>query len=76
MSKPIVRVEEDRYSTRVRLFVGTAEVWLRATPGSRRLEIAIEEGDGQVDVQWSIRLAHEDRLPVVTGPFVQSPVRP
>lgn len=73
MTKPVVRIEEDTNATRVRVVVGSAEVWIRATPGGRRLEVAIEEGEGEVDVQWSIRrtLTHE---PIVqTGPFVQSP---
>lgn len=73
MTRPVVVVDEGKTSTHVRLSVGSAEVWIRATAGGRRLEVAIEEGDGEVDVQWSIRrrLIHE---PIVqTGPFVQSP---
>ena len=62
MTKPVVR-----------LSAGSAEVWLRATPGGRRLEVAIEEGEGEVDVQWSIRRASTREPVITTGPFVQSP---
>lgn len=73
MTRPVVVVDEGKTSTHVRVSVGSAEVWVRATAGGRRLEVAIDEGDGDCSVEWSIRrtLTHE---PIVqTGPFVQSP---
>lgn len=76
MSKPIIDVTEHQDGTRVRVACGSAEVWIRATPGGRRLSIAVEEGEGEVDVEWSIRLSDEKRRqPVMAGPFVQSPYR-
>ena len=70
---PVVRVIEDTYSTRVLVSVNGAEVWVRATPGGRRMQVAIEEGDGAVDVKWTIRRADERKPPVIIGPFIQSP---
>lgn len=68
--KPVITVDEEQDGTRVRVTVGSADVWIRATPGGRRLDVAIDEGRGEVNVDWSIRrtLTHE---PIVqTGRFV------
>jgi hypothetical protein len=73
--RPVVQVDEDAQSIRVRVSTGSAEVWVRVTPGGRRMQVAIEEGDGTVDVEWSIRMAN-GRQATTSGPFVQSPVSP
>ena len=73
--KPVVSVEERQDGTRVRVTVGDAQVWVRATPGGRRLEVGIDEGEGGVDVQWSIQRADPRTMPVAAGAFVQSPYR-
>lgn len=70
--RPVVVVEEGFDGIRVRVSVNGAEAYVRATRGGRRLQVALDEGDGAVDCEWSIRLAG-NRQPVITGPFVQSP---
>lgn len=71
--KPEVEVREHQDGTRVRVRVGSAEVWVRATPGGRRLEVSVDEGRGEVDVEWCVRRVHANVLPNVTGPYIQSP---
>ena len=73
--RPVVQFTEDAHAIRVMVSVNGAEVWIRATPGGRRMQVAIEEGDGAVDVEWTIRMAN-GRQPTLTGPFVQSPPSP
>lgn len=71
--KPTVEVQDHQDGTRVRVRVGSAEVWLRATPGGRRLQVSVDEGRGEVDVEWCVRRVHPEVPPWVTGPYVQSP---
>lgn len=73
--KPEVTVEERQDGTRVRVTVGDAQVWIRATPGGRRLEVAIDEGLGGIDVEWSIQRARPGEPVLTAGAFVQSASR-
>lgn len=73
MTKPTVRVTEHQDGTRVLVSANGAEVWVRVTPAGWRMQVAIDEGDGAVDVEWSIRRSRELPPPDVIGPFVQSP---
>ena len=74
---PVIDVTEEAHATRIRVAAGTAEVWIRVTAASRVLGVAIDEGEGDCRVEWSIRrLREDDGGPVIAGPFVQSPARP
>lgn len=72
--RPVVTVDEGFDGIRVRVTVNGAEVYVRATWGGRRFQASIDEGDGSVDCEWSVRMSG-DRQPVVAGPYVQSPQR-
>jgi hypothetical protein len=70
-SRPVVVVEEGFDGIRVRVTVGSADLFVRATWGGRRFSVGLSEGDGEVDVEWSIHRTREGPV-AVTGPFVQS----
>jgi hypothetical protein len=69
--RPVVVVEEGQDGIRVRVTVGSADAFLRATWGGRRFSVGLSEGEGEVRVEWSIHRRHSGP-PSVTGPFVQS----
>lgn len=71
MPRPVVSTIEGPNSTTVRVTVGSAEVWLRATPAGRRLSVLVDEGAGEVEVEWSIR-QRAPREPRRSGRWVQS----
>lgn len=69
--RPVVVVEEGFDGIRVRVTVGSADAFLRATWGGRRFQVGLSEGDGEVGVEWSVHRRREGPV-AVTGPFVQS----
>ena len=72
---PTVTVEEKQDGTRVLVKVGDAQVWVRATPGGRRLDVWIDEGNGSVDVEWGVRRWSDLHPPEVAPGYIQSPHR-
>lgn len=73
-SRPVVVVEEGFDGIRVRVTVNGAEAFMRATWAGRRFQVSVDEGDGAVDCEWSVRMS-DSRQPVIAGPYVQSPQR-
>lgn len=72
--RPVVVVEEGFDGIRVRVTVNGAEAFMRATWGGRRFQVSVDEGDGAVDCEWSVRMS-DSRQPVIAGAYVQSPQR-
>lgn len=70
--KPVVTVEERQDGTRIRVQVGDTQVWVRATPGGRKLDVWIDEGNGSVDVDWGVRRSSDRYPPEVSPAYVQS----
>lgn len=73
--KPVVKVEERQDGTRVHVRVGDAAVWVRATPGGRRLDVWIDEGLGSVDVEWGVQRRSDTHEPLISPGYIQSPHR-